>query len=75
MSSGVGSYDSTVRLWDMKSQSGKPLMTLSDARDSISTLCVSDYEILVGSIDGRVRNYDIRMGTLRVDVIGREHYG
>ena len=65
-----GSYDSTVRLWDTKAQSGKPLMTLSEARDSISTLSVLDHEIVTGSIDGKVRSYDIRMGIMSEDVIG-----
>ena len=48
-------------------------MTLSEARDSISTLTVLDHEIITGSIDGKVRNYDIRMGVLSEDVIGRKY--
>jgi mitogen-activated protein kinase organizer 1 len=47
-------------------------MTLADAKDSISCLAVLDAEIFVGSVDGRVRLYDIRMGRLSVDVIGRK---
>ena len=47
-------------------------MTLSEARDSISTLSVLDHEIVTGSIDGKVRNYDIRKGMLSEDVIGRK---
>lgn len=66
----LGSFDSTVRLWDTKTQSGKPLMILSEARDSISALFVLDHEIVTGSIDGRVRSYDIRMGIMSEDVIG-----
>lgn len=65
-----GSYDSTVRLWDAKSQSAKPLMTLSEARDSVSSVRVVEHEVHAGSIDGRVRVYDIRMGQVFVDVIG-----
>ena len=45
-------------------------MTLSDAKDSISCLAVVDAEIFIGSVDGRVRVYDIRMGNASVDVIG-----
>ena len=45
-------------------------MTLSEARDSISSLSVLDHEIVTGSIDGKVRNYDIRRGILSEDVIG-----
>ncbi|OCK80603.1 WD40 repeat-like protein [Lepidopterella palustris CBS 459.81] len=65
-----GSYDGTVRLWDVKSQSHKPLMVFSEAKDSISSVSVVDHEIMSGSIDGRVRVYDLRMGTIYIDVIG-----
>ncbi|KAJ9629423.1 hypothetical protein H2203_001796 [Taxawa tesnikishii (nom. ined.)] len=65
-----GSYDSTVKLWDTKARSEKPLMTLAEAKDSVSTLHVQGPEILVGSVDGRVRCYDLRMGCVDVDVIG-----
>ncbi len=65
-----GSYDSTVRLWDTKSQSTKPLMQLSEAKDSVSTVKVVEHEIIAGSIDGRLRVYDIRMGQVSVDVMG-----
>ncbi|KAF2801750.1 mitogen-activated protein kinase organizer 1 [Mytilinidion resinicola] len=65
-----GSYDGTVRLWDAKSQSYKPIMVLSEARDSVSSVAVMGAEIVAGSVDGRVRCYDIRMGQMLVDVIG-----
>lgn len=65
-----GSYDGTVRLWDAKSQAHKPLMVLSEAKDSISSVCVVEHEIMSGSIDGRVRVYDLRMGMVYIDVIG-----
>jgi hypothetical protein len=68
----VGSYDGTVRLWDAKSQAHKPLMVLSEAKDSISSVCVVEHEIMSGSVDGRVRVYDLRMGMVYIDVIGRE---
>ena len=66
-----GSYDGSVRLWDAKSQSTKSLMTLTEARDSVSTIAVVEHEIMSGSVDGRVRTYDIRMGMAYADVIGR----
>ncbi|KAL2350629.1 WD40-repeat-containing domain protein [Cryomyces antarcticus] len=65
-----GSYDGTVRLWDTKSPSTKPLMTLSEARDSVSALSVVGHEIMTGSVDGRVRVYDLRRGVVGVDVVG-----
>lgn len=66
----IGSYDATVRLWDTKSQSHKPLMTLTEAKDSISSVSVVGHEIIAGSVDGKVRTYDIRMGQVYIDVIG-----
>ena len=60
-----------MRLWDCKSQSTKPIQVLEEARDSVSTLQVVGHEICTGSVDGRVRVYDLRMGMVYVDVVGR----
>ncbi|RFU33539.1 hypothetical protein B7463_g2829, partial [Scytalidium lignicola] len=75
-----GSFDARVRIWDVKSRSGNPVMVLDDAGDSVSCVLVGgggerkgaigEYEIVAGSVDGRVRYYDIRMGKLETDVIG-----
>ena len=67
-----GSYDATVRLWDCKSQSTKPIQVLEEARDSVSSLHLVGHEIVTGSVDGRLRIYDLRMGLIFVDVIGRK---
>jgi mitogen-activated protein kinase organizer 1 len=66
----TGSYDGTVKIWDTKSSNYKPIMSLDDAKDSITDLCVFDGEILSGSVDGKVRSYDLRMGVCKVDVMG-----
>jgi len=66
-----GSFDATVRVWDCRSQSQKPIMVLEEAGDSVSGLCVGGCEIVTGCVDGRVRVYDLRMGMVFVDVIGR----
>ena len=65
-----GSYDATVKLWDGKSQSYKPLMSLGEAKDSISSVLVAGWEVLAGCVDGRVRTYDVRQGRCVVDVVG-----
>lgn len=67
----VGSFDATVRIWDCKSSSMKPIQVLEEARDSVSSLHVVGHEIVTGCVDGRVRVYDLRMGMVFVDVIGR----
>jgi mitogen-activated protein kinase organizer 1 len=43
---------------------------LDDAKDSITSLHVTDHEILSGSADGRVRRYDLRAGKLMADCVG-----
>jgi mitogen-activated protein kinase organizer 1 len=48
-------------------------MTLSEAKDSISCIAVAGPEIFVGSVDGRVRVYDIRLGKITIDVIGGKY--
>jgi mitogen-activated protein kinase organizer 1 len=68
-----GSFDASVRIWDVKSQQMKPIMVLDEARDSVSCVLAGEggeYEILAGSVDGRVRCYDLRKGVLETDVIG-----
>ena len=68
-----GSFDSTIRLWDARSQSTKPLMVMQEAKDSVTSLVVTGAEILAGSVDGRLRTYDLRMGSCYIDVVGREY--
>ena len=72
-----GSFDASVRVWDVKSNNFKPIMILDEARDSVSCVLAGrqagkggEYEIVTGSVDGSVRYYDIRMGSLETDVIG-----
>lgn len=66
-----GSYDSTVRLWDCKSQNRLPLQLLEDATDSITALQIQNAEVITASVDGHVRIYDLRMGQLKQDYIGQ----
>ncbi|KAI0167418.1 WD repeat domain-containing protein [Pestalotiopsis sp. NC0098] len=65
-----GSLDTSVRIWDLKSGSFKPVQVLTEARDSISAVVVRDAEIVTGCVDGRVRTYDVRMGKCVTDVVG-----
>ena len=45
-------------------------MVLEEAKDSVSSLDAVGHEIFTGSVDGRLRKYDLRMGMLSVDVVG-----
>lgn len=64
------SFDGSVKVWDVRSTSYKPIMTFSDAKDSVTDVLVFDAEIISSSVDGRVRSYDLRTGMCEVDVIG-----
>ncbi len=66
----TGSYDRSVRLWDLRAHGRDPMQTMSDARDSVTSLVVSGAEIFAGSVDGSVRTWDIRAGALRTDALG-----
>ncbi|KAK0668910.1 putative mitogen-activated protein kinase organizer 1 [Cercophora samala] len=68
-----GGHDTTVRIWDAKSNSSKPIQVLSDAKDAITCLATpggGEPEVVTGSVDGRVRSYDVRTGRCVTDVIG-----
>jgi mitogen-activated protein kinase organizer 1 len=64
-----GGYDCSVRIWDLKSTSREPIQILSEAKDSISKVIVLGDKIITGSVDNRIRIYDIRMGTLQSDTL------
>ena len=65
-----GSYDSTVKLWDCRANSRKPIQVLSEARDSVESVEINGTEIIAGSVDGFVRTYDVRTGLVVHDQIG-----
>ncbi|CAF0929147.1 unnamed protein product [Didymodactylos carnosus] len=64
------SIDGTVKLWDVKSRDYEPVQILDDAKDSVTSLCLGNNEILTSSLDQRIRIYDIRYGKLYQDYIG-----
>jgi mitogen-activated protein kinase organizer 1 len=62
-----GSYDCSVRIWDLKSQSLEPIQILKEAKDSITKVLVFDDKIFAACVDGSIRKYDLRMGSLITD--------
>ncbi|KAJ1814769.1 hypothetical protein LPJ56_004760, partial [Coemansia sp. RSA 2599] len=62
-----GSFDKTVAVWDTRSTQHVPMQVMDDAGDGISSVVMTDMEIVSGSIDGSVRTYDVRMGKIIVD--------
>ncbi|KOS18898.1 WD repeat domain-containing protein 83 [Escovopsis weberi] len=65
-----GGFDTTVRLWDARSRDARPVQVLSEARDAVTSVAVRGAEVLAGSVDGRVRAYDVRAGRCTTDVLG-----
>lgn len=69
-----GGLDCTVRVWDARSGGSRAVQVLADARDAVTCLGVvgggagAGAEVLAGSVDGRVRAYDVRMGRCVTDV-------
>ncbi|PFH61282.1 hypothetical protein XA68_17795 [Ophiocordyceps unilateralis] len=61
-------FDTSVRFWDTRSRSYKPVQVLADSRDAVSCLAVRGPDVVAGSVDGRVRSYDVRMGRCTTDV-------
>ncbi|TGZ81179.1 WD40 repeat-like protein [Ascodesmis nigricans] len=64
-----GSYDATVKLWDCKSSNRKPIQTLDEAKDSVMDVEIRGTDIITACVDGRIRNYDMRMGRCVVDYV------
>lgn len=68
-----GSYDSTVRLYDLRALGmTKPIQVLTEAKDAVQSIHLGSTYITTGSVDGVCRTYDLRMGELRSDYIGRK---
>lgn len=65
-----GSVDTTVKVWDCRSRSQEPIQSIDSCGDTVTSIDVSDHEILVGAGDSRVRRFDIRKGSLVTDFVG-----
>ncbi|KAJ2061789.1 hypothetical protein GGI17_002859 [Coemansia sp. S146] len=67
-----GSFDKTVRVWDTRSSNSPQalLQVLGESKDGISSLVLTQTEIISSSIDGHVRTYDMRTGRVLVESFG-----
>lgn len=66
----TGSYDGTLRFWDMKQSKNRCIETISSFKDSVSHVLVDKHNVYVGSIDGYIRHLDLRAGEITSDHIG-----
>ena len=64
------SYDATMRLWDCRSQSRRPIQVVAAGKDSVESIQINGHEILTGCTDGFIRIFDVRMGCVTQDSIG-----
>ncbi|KAJ2731244.1 WD repeat-containing protein 83 [Coemansia sp. BCRC 34962] len=67
-----GSFDKTVRVWDARSSNSPQalLQVLDESKDGISSLVLTQTEIIASSIDGHVRTYDMRTGRVLIESFG-----
>jgi mitogen-activated protein kinase organizer 1 len=66
-----GSYDSTVKIWDCRTVSKRPIQTLTDAKDSVETVYFHEFEVIAAGVDGCIRVYDIRTRKVVIDSLTR----
>uniref|UniRef100_A0A7S2W4U6 Mitogen-activated protein kinase organizer 1 n=1 Tax=Mucochytrium quahogii TaxID=96639 RepID=A0A7S2W4U6_9STRA len=64
------SNDQTIRVYDLRSHNRDGVQILSGFRDSVSSVRISDYQIVAGSIDGCIRTFDVRAAKMFKDTIG-----
>lgn len=65
----TGSVDGTAKIWDLKGNGREPIQVLSEAKDSVCYLDLSDHEVVTVSLDHSVRRYDIRKGMMEADCL------
>jgi mitogen-activated protein kinase organizer 1 len=63
----TASYDKTVRVWDLRSQSRDPVQTMEHFTDSVTSVACTAYQIVAACVDGGIRTYDLRAGLMHCD--------
>lgn len=56
--------------WDIRTRKLEPIQTMNEAKDCITRIIVNEFEIVVSSLDGCLRRYDLRKGELTCDDLG-----
>lgn len=64
-----GSRDNKVMCWDIRTRNLEPIQIMKDAKDCITGLIVTQYQIISSSLDRGIRQYDIRACKLITDLI------
>lgn len=67
----TGSFDKTVKIWDLRARNFSAIQTLDDFKDGVSCIYTTDNEIIVSSSDGSLYTYDVRSGMVQTDKVGK----
>ncbi|KAG5451180.1 hypothetical protein CSKR_102645 [Clonorchis sinensis] len=62
--------DGMVLVWDARAKTPYPVQTMHEAKDSVTCVAFSRWQIITGSVDKCVRIYDIRRGEMTEDYVG-----
>lgn len=62
-----GSRDNSVQCYDIRSRSLQPIQVLKEAKDCITDLIITENKIISASLDGHIRYYDIRAGSIDLE--------
>lgn len=65
-----GAKDNLVMCWDIRTRKLEPIQTMNEAKDCITRIIVNEFEMVVSSLDGCIRRYDLRKGELTCDDLG-----
>lgn len=65
-----GSRDNSVMCWDIRTRTLEPIQVMKDAKDCVTGLIITSHKIITSSLDGAIRQYDIRAAQLTTDNIG-----
>jgi len=65
-----GSYDKTVRMWDLKT--GEHLRTLRGHTDKVYTVVFDGVRVVSGSLDSTIRVWDAKDGTCLHELTGTD---
>ncbi len=65
----TASYDRSLAIWDLRSNARDAIQVMTDATDSVTSVLATATTIVSGSVDGKLRTYDLRAGQLREDTV------
>ena len=65
-------FDRSIKFWDGRSNSNVAIQSVTAFNDSVMSIDVKDTRILAGSIDGKVKVFDVRTGKCFTDDFGSE---